>query len=409
MAGYTQYPQAYYYYVFIYTLHPMIFACTQENLLQGISLVSHVTGKNANLPVLENVLLKTEEGHLKLSATNLEISISAIVRGRVEAPGEYTVPAKLFQEYISLLGSGKVELSLKDEGLEVKSDDKTTIIKGVAAGEFPLIPKPSKGSGYRFAAEGLRQAISQVVFAVSSSSSRPELAGVSCAFHPEDHADQLVMAATDSYRLSERVVPLLSGGSVQASKCIVPARALQEMMRVLGGYKDDVGMPEAVDLSIAENQLLFAYGNVELVSRLIDGSFPDYRPLIPQQFRTKAIVTRTDLQKAIRAASLFARHGIQDVTVAFTSNGSVTVSASDSGTGAHNATLKAVVEGEDNRVVLNFKYVSDGLNAFSGDNVTLQMIDAYSPIVLSSGGSEKVEGGGDGGSQFKYIVMPIRQ
>lgn len=377
----------------------MIFACTQENLLQGLALVSHIAGKSANLPILANVLMKVEEGNLKLSTTNLEMAVSAIVRGRVEQPGEYTVPAKLLQDYVSLLSSGKVELRVTEEGLQITADDKTTTIKGMPASEFPLIPKLAREGAYRFQSEVLKQAIGQVAFAVSSSESRPELSGVSCVFHPEDRADVLVMAATDSYRLSERAVPLVAGGNGRPAKCIVPARALGEVGRILAAYKDDVGVPEVVEWSITESQLVLSYGNVELVSRLIEGSFPDYRPLIPQQFTSSFTVVRSELAKAIRAASLFARQGIYDIHFEIEATGNLRVSSSDSGTGAHTTLLKGQLEGGANKVTLNFRYVADGLTAMGTDQVVIKMIDAFSPVVLVPA---KVDG-------FQYIVMPIRQ
>lgn len=377
----------------------MIFACTQENLFQGLSLVSHVSGKSATLPVLANVLMKAEEGSLRLSATNLEIAVSVIVRGRVESPGEYTVPAKLLQDYISLLPSGKVELRVLPEGLEIRADEKVTVIKGIVSSEFPLIPKLAKDEGYRLGADVLRQAIGQVAFAVSSSESRPELSGVACFFRPEGKEDSLVMAATDSYRLSERSLPLASGGQQRALSCIVPARTLVEVARILSVYKDDVEMPEFVNWSITDSQLVCTYGNVELISRLIEGSFPDYRPLIPSEFRSSATVSRTELAKAIRAASLFARQGIYDVHIDVLAEDALKISSADTGTGTHSATLKAKREGEVNSAILNFKYVSDGLAALSGDQVTLRMIDAQSPVIIVPAE----------GKEFQYIVMPIRQ
>lgn len=377
----------------------MMFVCTQENLFQGLSLVSHIAGKSAQLPILAHVLMKVEEGSLKLSTTNLEMAVSAVVRGRVDQPGEYTVPAKLLQDYISLLPSGKVELALTEEGLRITADDKMTTIKGMPASEFPVIPKLAREGAYRFQAEVLKQAIGQVAFAVSNSESRPELSGVSCVFHAENRPDTLLMAATDSYRLSERVVALAPGGNAKTAKCIVPARALGEIGRILSAYKDDVGVPEVVEWAITESQLVLSYGNVELVSRLIEGSFPDYRPLIPQQFRSTFCLSRSELAKAIRAASLFARQGIYDIQFEIKDSGMLSVSSSDSGTGAHTTMLKGQLEGEVNKVTLNFKYVSDGLAAIGTEQVILKMIDAFSPVVISGA---KVEG-------FQYIVMPIRQ
>lgn len=378
----------------------MNFSCTQENLAQGLSLVAHVAGKNVNLPILSHVLLQTDGGNLKISATNLEMATSVLVRGRVDEPGEFTVPAKLFQDYIGLLGEGKVELVVKDELLEIRAEGKSTSIKGMAATEFPLIPKLAKEVLFRLEAEGLRQAINQVAFAVSSSDSRPELGGVACYFNPAGAKDLLVMASTDSYRLAERQVMLSSGvGTDVEKKCIIPARAMQEVSRVLSGYKDEVGMPQFVEWSMTESQLAVSFGNVELVSRLIEGSFPDYKQIIPKQFRTNCRVKRTELMKAIRAASLFSRQGIYDVHFEMSTEGMLTVSSADTGTGTHVAKLHAVVEGESNKVTLNFKYMNDGLGVMETDVVVLHVIDAMNAVVVKPADKEG----------FQYVVMPIRQ
>ena len=376
----------------------MHFACTQENLLQGLSLVSHISGKNANLPILGNVLLKTDAGGLKLSTTNLEMAVSAQVRGRVEAQGEYTVPAKLLQDYISLLPAGKVELVLVGDVLEVRADGSSTTVKGMPSSEFPLIPKLTKEGGYHMKADVLRNAIGQVAFAVSGSESRPELSGVACYFHGQK-AGNLVMAATDSYRLSERVLALEASGSKTEATCIVPARAMQEVARILSAYKDDVGMPEQVEWSITESQMVLTYGNVELISRLIESSFPDYRQIIPSQFRTTCIVSRSEIQKAIRAASLFSRQGLFDIHFEVVPGEGLRVSSSDTGTGAHKTTLKAEIEGEANKVTLNFRYISDGLSVMGTDQAVIRMIDAMNPVVVTPKDQEG----------FRYIVMPIRQ
>lgn len=376
----------------------MHFACTQENLLQGLSLVSHISGKNANLPILGNVLLKTDAGGLRLSTTNLEMAVSAQVRGRVEVQGEYTVPAKLLQDYVSLLPSGKVELVVADDILEVKVDGSSTTIKGMPSSEFPLIPKLVKDGGYHLKADLLRAAIGQVAFAVSGSESRPELSGVACYFHGQSQG-ALVMAATDSYRLSERVIQLEGSGISEESKCIVPARAMQEAARILSSYKDDVGMPELVEWSVTDSQMVMTYGNVELISRLIEASFPDYRQLIPVQFKTTITLARSEMQKAIRAASLFSRQGLFDIHFVAKPGEGLEISSADTGTGAHKTLLKAEIGGDANKVILNFKYISDGLSAMGTDKVSIRMIDAMNPVVVTPVDQEGM----------RYIVMPIRQ
>ena len=324
---------------------------------------------------------------------------AAMVRGRVEQAGEYTVPAKLLQDYVSLLPSGKVELVVTDQGLEVRADGSSTTVRGMPSSEFPLIPRLTKEGGFRLNAEALRTAIGQVAFAVSASESRPELSGVACFFHGFDQTNKLTMVATDSYRLAERVMDLESGSATAEAKCIVPARAMQEVGRILTAYKDDVGMPEAVEWSLTDSQMVVSYGNVELISRLIEASFPDYRQIIPAKFTSTIMVGRGELAKAIRAASLFAKQGLFDVHFEVSAAG-LKISSSDSGTGAHATTLKVQNEGEtDKKVTMNYRYVSDGIAAMGTDKVALKLIDGMNPVCVTPG-----EGEG-----YRYIVMPIRQ
>ncbi|MEO5928165.1 MAG: DNA polymerase III subunit beta [Patescibacteria group bacterium] len=377
----------------------MKIACTQENLIQGLSMVSHVTAKNVSLPVLGNVLLKTVNGSLLLSATNLEVAVSCVVRGKVDIEGEYSVPAKLLQDYVSLLPSGKVDMELKEEGLEVRSNDQETIIRGMAASEFPLLPKLTKGEGYRMPAEELKKAIGQVAFAASTSESRPELTGVSCAFGASEGGFAVTFAATDSYRLAERRVPLAGGG--KESRCIVPTRSLLEVARILSSYKDEIGGADEAMWCTTESQLVVTFGNVELVTRLIEGNFPPYNEIIPKNFKTEGLLPRTELQKAVRAASLFSRQGMFDVHLTLDAEkGGLEVKSADQGTGKTRSTVQGTVTGDTNVVTLNFRYLNDGLAAMASDKVKLQVIDGNNPCLVLP--EDEKEG-------YRYLVMPIRQ
>ncbi|MBU1349229.1 DNA polymerase III subunit beta [Patescibacteria group bacterium] len=378
----------------------MKFTCTQENLIQGLTMVSHVTGKNVNLPILGNALLKTENGNLKLSSTNLEIAVSCLVRGKVDQEGEYSIPAKLLMDYVSLLPSGKVELTLTEEGLEIGSNGQETIIKGMPANEFPLLPKLSKGEGYRLSAPELKLALGQVTFAASTSESRPELMGVACFFGIGDGSKEAIIAATDSYRLAERKMSL-TGGPNRESRTIVPARSMIEISRIVSSYKDDVSENTDVTWTFTENQLVVTFGNVELVTRLIEGTFPPYQDIIPKEFKTEAVVPRSELQKAVRAASLFSRQGLFDVHLAFDAGaGTCSVASADQGTGKTKTDVKGNVTGAANKATLNYRYVMDGLSAMQTENVRIVLIDDNNPILLLPESA---------GEAYRYLVMPIRQ
>lgn len=378
----------------------MTFTCTQENLIQGLSVVSHITGRSINLPVLGNVLLKTDGGNLKLSATNLEMAVSTTVRGKTDSDGEYTVPAKLFLDFVSLLPQGKVELDLTDEGLTVRAEGQETVIRGLPATEFPLIPKLTKAGGVTFHVEDLKRAIGQTVFAVSTSESRPELSGLAIFFDGKSGKGKTALVATDSYRLAERVIS--PSGETGETKLIVPSRTMLEIGRILSSYKDELGVPESVEWVTTENQLVVTFGQTELISRLIEGSFPDYHQIIPERFKTMAVLDRAEFQKAVRAAALFSRQGLYDVHLEFLpSNGTVSVHSADQGTGKTSKAVSGDVTGEPNKVTVNFKYLGDGLAAISSPKIKLSLNDAMSPMLVLPEG-EKTEA-------YRYLVMPIRQ
>ncbi|MFZ6015513.1 MAG: DNA polymerase III subunit beta [Patescibacteria group bacterium] len=378
----------------------MQFSCTQENLVQGLSVVSHITGKNINLPVLGNVLIKAEKGSIQLHTTNLEISVNCQIRGKVDVEGEYSVPAKVFADFVGLLPSGKVEFVLKDGGLEVCSKEQETILRGMPASEFPLLPKLVKNQTFQLKSQEVKKAISRVVFAVSMSESRPELSGVACFFNNQGKEGKVAFVATDSYRLAEH---LIGGGENKKNQTIiVPARAMSEIQRIISSYKDEIEPPEEVGWSVSDNQLVVSYGAVELTTRLIEANFPDYNNIIPSDFKTSVVLSRSELQKAVRTASLFSRKEINDVHLKFNpENNNLTVESSDEGTGKTKTVINAEIQGEENTVALNFKYLADGLNAFDSDKVKLAVTGPMSPMMILP---EKDENG-----EYRYLVMPIRQ
>lgn len=380
----------------------MKLSCTKDNLHQGLAITAHVTGKNVNLPILGNVLMKTEGGSLRLTTTNLEMATTCVVRGKVEEEGDFTVPSKLFFDYVALLPNENVELEVADDNLSVKCGQHTTKIKGLSSSEFPLIPPVSGGNKYLLDPESFRGALSQVLFAVAGNESRPELAGVSMRFHDASAGkNKLTMAATDSYRLAERTASLASGSSDKAQDVIVPARALGEVLRILSLFKDSVDMPENISIELADNQIVFEFGPVELTSRTIEGNYPDYQQIIPKSFQTEAVLKREELIKAVKTASLFSRTGLFDVTLkVLPEQKAFQVSATDANRGENTAVCEVDATGSENMITVNYRYLLDGLNAMNTDEVLFQAIDGANPCLIKP----KTET-----DEYLYIVMPIKQ
>ena len=384
----------------------MKFSCTQENLNQGLSIVSHIASKNVNLPILGNVLIKGDDKMLRFMTTNLEIAIKCVVRGKIETQGEFTVPSKLFADYVSLLPKDRVDVDLEGNALTVACGTYQTKLNGIAASEFPLIPTIEGQQTFSVKVNDLRKAVSQVLFAVAPNESRPEISGVLFKFMPATDGLELVLAATDSYRLAEKVIPVEKAGSTpikEAVSVIVPSRTVAELIRILGVFRDNLENPEALHISIAENQILFSYDTVELISRTIEGKYPDYRQLIPERFESEVVVSKDELSRAVKTASLFSRTGLNDIHLTFNGPAGVRLASTNAQTGEHAVELDGAIQGKNNAITVNFKYFLDGVNNVESENVILQLIDGMSPCL--------VRGYGEGAAmkEYLYIVMPIRQ
>ena len=365
--------------------------------------VAHVAAKNTNLPVLNNVLIEAGENGIKLSATNLEIGVSCQVRGKIERPGSFTVQSKLFADYVSLLPKDSVEIALENASGEnggsmvVKGGSSEMKMKGIAAADLPLIPTVERTNTLSCSVIDLRAAIAQVIFAVSMSETRPEINGVLLT----TSGNQLTLTATDSYRLAERKVRLLTAPT-KPQKVIVPARALQELLRILTSFKDPAALAtvDRVELFVAENQVLFTLGTVEIVSRVIEGQYPDYEQIIPKQYATTARAATVDLTKATKTTSLFSRSGIYDVALAvMPTQRSLSLSAANAQLGENTSRIAAEVTGQENRTVLNYRFLLDGLQNIETEEVELHLIDNASPCVLKPRGR----------TDYLYLVMPIKQ
>lgn len=370
----------------------------QENLKQGLLAVSHVANKNINLPILNNILIEAKNGNIKLIATNLEIGIVSVVRGKIDEDGSFTVDSKIFADFVSLLPNKKVDLKQKENNLFIEADNYKTKIIGLSAEEFPLIPSVEKNSFYTANAEEFKAAIGQVIFSASTSETRIELTGVLFDFSE----NRLTLAATDSYRLAEKKINIKTNNDQKDKKIIVPAKTLQEVIRILSNIKEENSIEggSEVKIFVSENQIMFSVGSVELVSRLIEGQYPDYKQIIPQTSKTKVIINKNELVRAVKVTSLFSKMGINSINLDFPKDKNKIIVSSTLGQAGENITeLDGVVSGEDNSVVINYRYLLDGLNNFNGENIKIEIIDSNTPCVISE---EKDDG-------HFYVIMPIKQ
>jgi DNA polymerase-3 subunit beta len=373
----------------------MKLSCLQENLNKGLSIVGRAVATRTTLPITNNVLLSAEQSRLKLVATNLEMAISCWIGAKVEEEGAITVPARLLTEFVSSLPSEKIEISLspKTKTLGLKCARFEARISGVDAKDFPPIPKVEDGITTKVEVEALRQGINQVVFAAAVEESRPVLTGVDAEFD----GNQLTLAAADGFRLAVYKLPLKQAVG-QKTEVIVPARTLAELSRLMTDEE------EVVEMTVhpGKGQALFHLKSAELVSQLVQGTFPRYAQLIPQGYKSRAIVDVAQFLRATRTASIFARDGSGIVRLVITPGsepapGKMTVSARSEEIGDDVGEIDAIVEGEEAKIAFNGKYLVDVLSVLRESQVALETTNPSSPGVIRPVGTDN----------YIHVVMPM--
>lgn len=373
----------------------MKLSCLQENLNRGLSVVGRAVATRTTLPITNNVLLTVDQSRLKLAATNLEMAISCWIGAKVEEEGAITVPARLLAEFIGSLPNDRVDISLspRTKTLGLKCARFEARISGVDAKDFPPIPKIEGGITTKVEVDALRQAISQVVFAAASEDSRPVLTGVDAEFD----GDLLTLAAADGFRLAVYKLPLASPVS-QKTEVIIPARTLAELNRLMADQE------EAIEITVNPNksQALFRLKNIELVSQLVQGTFPQYGQLIPQSYNTRVVVDVAQFLRAAKTASIFASDGGGIVRLVMTPGGElnpgkITISARSEEIGDDVGEIDAIVEGEEAKIAFNGKYLIDVLSVLRETQVALETTNPSSPGVLRPVGVDN----------YIHVVMPM--
>jgi DNA polymerase-3 subunit beta len=362
----------------------------QENLARGLSVVSRAVS-NRSLPVLTNVLLKTEDGGLKLTATNLEIGITYWVPGKIEVDGATSVPARLLTDLVNSLPGGQpIDLELGDgETLHIRSGRFESNIKGISADDFPTVQTAGERPVTRIPQNVLRHALDETAFAAASDEARPILTGVLARFE----GDQLTLAAADNYRIAVKTITILD--PVEETSVVIPARALHELSRVLTDTDD----PVSVVLAHARNQVLFHLEGVDLVSRLIDGQYPNYQSVLPASHSTRAVLDREELLRAVRPAALIAHESANIVKLGVGLDGDpgITVSA-NAEVGDHVGRIEAEVEGDGTTIAFNARFLADVLTNVDAEQFALELNGPLSPGVFKPLGDDR----------YVHVVMPLR-
>jgi DNA polymerase-3 subunit beta len=373
----------------------MKLSCLQENLARGLSIVSRAVAARSTLPVLSNVLLATDQSRLKLSATNLEMGVNCWIGAKVEDEGAITIPARLLSDFVNSLPPEPIsmELNTRSQTLGLRCARYDANIKGIDAQEFPLILTVAEDDTVDLDVATLRHMIEQVAFAAATDESRPVLTGVLASLSDPG----LTLAAADGFRLS-----VCTSTIAQATKrpisVIIPARALQELARISAEQQEPIQMT----VSANRNQVFFHMTDIDVLSQLVEGSFPDYKAIIPKAHNTRTVVNTAEFLKAVQIASFFSRDSANIVKLQVEApnelgGGQLTIAGTSADLGDNVSQIDATVDGQSARIAFNAKYLTDVLGVIDAAQVALETTGPSSPGVIKPVGSD----------DFVHVIMPM--
>lgn len=355
----------------------------RENLQRALGMVERITSKNTSLPMLSNILLQTDRGRLTLTATNLEIGITADIGAKIDSEGRIAVPGRVLADLSRVTTSDTIIFSVKQNVLAVEAGKYKTSILAFDAAEYPIIPRITDAPVTTIPAGILSKLLVSIIDSVALTEARPELAGGYVRITPE----HVIAAATDSFRLAEMIIPMQGTGSIS---CIIPRSTISELSRIVGEIEGDVA------IRLNENQIMFSADGVELVSRLIDGRYPDYQKVIPEQSVSRVLVRRDELEHAIKAVAVFSST-ISDMKLECR-DASLIVSARNTSKGDGQTEIEANCKGDPFDITLNYRYLLDGVVSMPTEKIVIEFTGKGSPFVLRPNSDDR----------FVYLIMPLR-
>ncbi len=377
----------------------MRLSCLQENFNRGLSIVQRAVATRTTLPITQNVLIATDNSRVKLAATNLDIAISAWIGAQIEEEGTITIPARMLSEFVNSLPPERVDVVSEENGLDLACARFNAHINGQDPEDFPAIPSVTDGVIGRVSPDVLRDAINRVGFAAATEDSRPVLTGIKV----EISGDAFTFAAADGFRLAVYEGKLLEPvADAESLEFIIPARALIEVNRLISGQSD----PVEFTVTPQKSQAMFRMDNVELVSQLIQGTFPNYKQLVPENYETRAVVNQGAFLQATRTASIFARDGSGIVRINVSPDedeqalGKMQVSSRAEELGNNVGELDARVEGGEAKIAFNSKYLTDVLDVLGDGEVAMETTSPSSPGVIKPAAEDEAY-------KYTHVVMPM--
>jgi len=362
----------------------MITTISKNNFLKALQATEKIISRNINLPILNNILLRTEKGRLRVTSTNLEIGVNYWVGAKIDEEGDIAIPARTITDFIQNIQDDRITLTTKKNTLFINSDNYKTQILGSETKEYPLIPQIDNEPFLKINSSVLKNVLTTVVEATSVSETRPELTGV----YVHTGEGKVNFVATDSFRLSEKNIPYKD---IMENSFIIPRPTTLEIIRILSDLNEDIS------IIISDNQILFKGEEFQVISRLIEGQYPDYKRVIPDKFISKALFNKDDLQKQIKLSSIFSSN-IYDIKFEV-KNDKTIISAQNQDKGEIKSSISSILKNDPFEIAINYNYLLDGLKVINSKKVIFEFTGDGSPLIIKP----------EEGNNQLYLIMPLRQ
>ncbi len=367
---------------------------SQEKIKQGMSIIERISSKSITLPILNNVLLSAEKNFLSLSATDLELGINWWVLSKVEKEGKITVPSKILSNFVDLLPNDKIEIESKKDNLLISSKNYNTQILGTSPEEFPIIPKISEGEYISISPQSFCTGLSYVSDIAGQSTARPEISGIFISFKEKE----IVMVATDSFRLAEKVLKVKKNNLKKEYSLIIPQKTAKEIINIFSSFEKDLKIYFSSNQIMVEGEMTETkHPQAQLISRLIDGEYPNYKEIIPQKSSTTVVLSRLDILNHIKSAGIFSEK-TGEVKIRIDKKKEVEILSESIELGEHKSRIEGEVKGENLEISFNYRFLINGLSLLKSSEVIFEFNGDSSPGIIRAVGDDS----------FTYVVMPIK-
>ena len=367
----------------------------QEKLKKALKIIERISPRSLTLPILNNVSIQTEKNFLKLSTTDLDLGVNYWLLSKIEKQGQVVIPVSIVSNFLSFLPNKQVLLQKKENNLIIECDKYKTEIKGFLPNDFPIIPNVPNENFVKIKSSLFCKGLEQVVDITSPSQSRPEISGVYLSLKGKE----LKLVATDSFRLGEKTIFFEGVNNNQEFSMILPQKTVKEIINIFGEQEDNIKIYFSPNQIMVENKIKeVKHPEVQLISKLIEGDYPNYQEIIPKKYTTQVLLNKNDFLNHLKTASFFVNK-LNEIKIEINpKRNNLTISSQNPEVGNYSSILNVKIKGAPLKISFNYKFLIHGVSIIKTKDILFELNKEEGPAILKPVGD----------NSFIYVVMPIK-